>query len=162
MMQAELTEQLGYEKNESEEKETPNRRNRKSSKTLRTDQGPMEIDVPRDRDSEFEPKVIAKHQIDVSPELISRVTDEVKEMVEEWRNRPLDPIYPVIFLDALRVNIRDKEHISKKAVYLALAIHMDGQKEHRDTKYRTGCGLRVMRALSFGSSTEPAGRRFSS
>jgi transposase-like protein len=61
MMQAELTEQLGYKKNESGQKETNNRRNGKSTKTLRTDQGPMDITVPRDRDGEFEPKVIPKH-----------------------------------------------------------------------------------------------------
>ena len=160
-MQAELTEQIGYEKSESGEKPTENRRNGKSSKTLRTDQGPMEIKVPRDRDGEFEPQIVAKHQrewrgfddkilsmyglglstqaiqenlkeiynVDVSPELISRVTDEVKGLVEEWRNRPLEPFYPVIFFDALRVNIRDEGHISKKSVYLALAIRGDGQKE---------------------------------
>jgi transposase-like protein len=160
-MQAELTEQIGYEKSESGEKPTENRRNGKSSKTLRTDQGPMEIKVPRDRDGEFEPQIVAKHQrewrgfddkilsmyglglstqaiqenlkeiynVDVSPELVSRVTDEVKGLVEEWRNRPLEPFYPVIFFDALRVNIRDEGHISKKAVYLALSIRLDGQKE---------------------------------
>jgi len=160
-MQAELTEQIGYEKSEIGEKETENRRNGKSTKTLRTDQGPMEIAVPRDREGEFEPQIIAKHQrewrgfdnkilsmyglgmstqgiqenlkeiynVDVSPELISRVTDEVKGLVEEWRNRPLEPFYPVIFFDALRVNIRDEGHISKKAIYLALAIRLDGQKE---------------------------------
>jgi len=161
MMQAELTEQIGYEKSEPGEKQTDSRRNGKSSKTLRTDQGPMDIDVPRDRDGEFEPKVIPKHQrewrgfdnkilsmyglglstkaiqenlkeiynVEVSPELISRVTDEVKGLVEEWRNRPLEPFYPVIFFDALRVNIRDEGQVSKKAVYLALAIRLDGQKE---------------------------------
>jgi len=160
-MQAELTEQIGYEKSEPGEKPTENRRNGKSSKTLRTDQGPMEIEVPRDRDGEYEPQIVAKHQrewrgfddkilsmyglglstkaiqenlkdiynVDVSPELISRVTDEVKELVEEWRNRPLEPLYPVLFLDALRVNIRDEGHVTKKAIYLALAIRMDGQKE---------------------------------
>jgi len=62
MMQAELTEQLGYEKSESGEKQTENRRNGKTSKTLRTDQGPMEIEVPRDRNGEFEPKVVQKHR----------------------------------------------------------------------------------------------------
>jgi transposase-like protein len=160
-MQAELTEQIGYSKSESGEKPTDNRRNGKSSKTLRTDQGPMEIEVPRDRDGEYDPQIVAKHQrewrgfddkilsmyglglstqaiqenlkeiynIDVSPELISRVTDEVKGLVEEWRNRPLEPLYPVVFFDALRVNIRDEGHISKKSVYLALAIRADGQKE---------------------------------
>ena len=161
MMQAELTDQLGYEKSKSGEKQTENRSNGKTSKTLRTDQGLMEIEVPRDRDGEFEPKVIPKHQrewrgfddkilsmyalglstkaiqenikdiynVDISPELVSRVTDEVKGLVEEWRNRPLDPFCPVIFFDALRVNIRDEGHVRKKAVYIALAIRLDGQKE---------------------------------
>jgi transposase-like protein len=161
MMQAELSEQLGYEKNESGQKETNNRWNGKSTKTLRTDQGPMDITVPRDRDGEFEPKVIPKHQregrgfddkilamyshgmstqgiqatikdiynVDISPELVSRVPDEVKGMVEEWRSRPLEPVYPVIFFDALRVNIRDEGHVSKKAVYITLAIRLDDQKE---------------------------------
>ena len=160
-MQAELTEQIGYEKNEFGEKGTENRRNGKSTKTLRTDQGPMEIEVPRDREGEFEPAIIPKHQrewrgfddkilsmyglgmstqgiqenlkeiynVDVSPELISRVTDEVKGLVEEWRNRPLEMFYPIIFFDALRVNIRDEGHVSKKSIYLALAIRLDGQKE---------------------------------
>jgi transposase-like protein len=160
-MQTELTEQIGYEKSEAGEKATSNRRNGKSAKTLRTDQGPMEIDVPRDRDGEYEPQIVGKHQrewrgfddkilsmyglglstkaiqenlkeiynVDVSPELISRVTDEVKGLVEEWRNRPLEPFYPVVFLDALRVSIRDEGHVSKKSVYLALAIRLDGQKE---------------------------------
>src|SRR5215471_16135798 len=160
-MQTEMTEQLGYEKNQSGEKETENRRNGTSTKTLRTDQGPMEIEVPRDRNGGYEPQIIPKHQrewrgfddkilsmyglglstkaiqanlkdiynVDVSPELISRVTDEVKGLVEEWRNRPLEPFYPVVFFDALRVNIRDEGHVCKKAIYLALAIRLDGQKE---------------------------------
>jgi transposase-like protein len=121
----------------------------------------MDIAVPRDRDGEFEPKVIPKHQrewrgfddkilamysrgmstqgiqaaikdiynVDISPELVSRVTDEVKGMVQEWRNRPLEPFYPVIFFDALRVNIRDEGHVSKKAVYITPAIRLDGRKE---------------------------------
>jgi transposase-like protein len=121
----------------------------------------MEIGVPRDREGEFEPKIIPKHQrewrgfddkllsmyglglstkaiqenikeiynVEISAELVSRVTDEVKGLVDEWRNRPLEPFYPVVFLDALRVNIRDEGHVSKKAVYIALAIRLDGQKE---------------------------------
>ena len=161
MMEAELTEQIGYEKSESGEKATTNRRNGKSIKTLRTDQGPMEIEIPRDRDGEFAPQIVPKHQrewrgfdnkilsmyalglstkaiqenlkeiynVEVSPELISRVTDEVKGLVEEWRSRPLEAMYPVIFLDALRMNIRDEGHVSKKSVYIALAVRLDGQKE---------------------------------
>jgi transposase-like protein len=160
-MQAELSEQIGYEKSASGEKPTANRRNGTSSKTLRTDQGPMEISIPRDRNGEFEPTIIGKHQrewrgfddkilsmyslglstrgiqenikeiynVDISPELVSRVTDEVKGLVDEWRHRPLETFYPVIFFDALRVNIRDEGHVSKKAIYLALAIRLDGQKE---------------------------------
>jgi transposase-like protein len=160
-MQAELTEELGYEKSESGSKETGNRRNGKTSKTIRTDQGPMDIEVPRDRNGDFKPVIIPKHQrewrgfddkilsmyslgmstqgiqenikeiynVDISPELVSRVTDEVKGLVEEWRSRPLEPFYPVVFFDALRVNIRDEGHIIKKAVYMALSIRLDGQKE---------------------------------
>jgi len=154
-----MTERLGYVKNQSGEKETENRRNGASSKTLRTDQGAMEIEVPRDRKGDFEPRIIPKHQrewrgfdekilsmyslglstntiqenlkeiynVDVSLELISRVTDEVKGLVEEWRNRPLEPFYPVLFFDASLVNIRDEGHVRKKAIYLALAIGLDGK-----------------------------------
>jgi transposase-like protein len=128
---------------------------------LRTDQGPMEIAVPRDREGEFEPQIVGKHQrewrgfddkilamyshgmstqgipaaaksiyhVDISPELASRVTDEVKGLVEEWRSRPLDALYPVVFFDALRVNIRDEGRVGKKSVYSALAVRLDGQKE---------------------------------
>jgi transposase-like protein len=160
-MQAELTEHLGYEKHDQGKKQVKNRRNGKTTKELRTDQGPMPVEIPRDRDGSFEPQIIPKHQrefrgfddkilsmyalglttrpiqdhlkdiyaVEVSPELISRVTDEVKELVSEWRSRPLEPFYPVLFLDALRVNIRDGATVVKKAVYLALAIRIDGQKE---------------------------------
>jgi transposase-like protein len=69
------------------------------------------------------------YAVDVSPELISRVTDEVKELAAEWRGRALEPFYPVLFLDALRVTIRDGAAVVKKSVYLALALRLDGQKE---------------------------------
>lgn len=67
--------------------------------------------------------------LDVSPDLISRVTDAVLDEVKEWQNRPLDPLYPVVFLDALRVKIRDDGLVRNKAVYVALALNMDGDKE---------------------------------
>jgi transposase-like protein len=170
-MEAELTEHLGYEKSDQGEKTTANRRNGKTDKTLRTDSGPMTVEIPRDREGTFEPLIVPKHQrefkglddkilsmyalglttrqitetqfprspqgnrginadaVDVSPELISRETDEVKELAAEWRGRPLEPSYPVLFLDALRVNIRDGGTVVKKSVYLALAIRLDGQKD---------------------------------
>jgi transposase-like protein len=160
-MEAELTGHLGYEKHDRGKKTNENRRNGKTTKELRTDDGPMTIEVPRDREGRFEPQIVPKHQrefrgfddkipsmyalglttrqiqdhlkeiyaVEVSPELISRVTDEVKELAAEWRSRPLEPMYPVLFLDALRVNIREGSTVVKKSVYLALAIRIDGQKE---------------------------------
>jgi putative transposase len=160
-MGAELSEQLGYEKNDQKPKKTSNRRNGSSSKTVRTEQGPMDISVPRDRDAEYEPIIIPKNQrdfkgfddkilsmysrgmttreiashlkeiygTDVSPELISRATDSVKDLLDEWRSRPLEPFYPVVFLDALVIPVKDDSKIQKKAFFLALAIRMDGQKE---------------------------------
>ncbi|MDR0376677.1 MAG: transposase, partial [Spirochaetaceae bacterium] len=126
-MEAELTEHLGYEKHGRGKKSSENRRNGKTSKELRTDDGPMAIEVPRDRAGSFEPQIVPKRQrefrgfddkilsmyalglatrqiqdhlkeiyaVEVSPELISRATDEVKELVSEWRGRPLERFYPV-------------------------------------------------------------------
>jgi transposase-like protein len=160
-MQAEMTDQIGYEKNDQTKKTTTNRRNGASKKTLRTDQGPLDIEIPRDRKGAFEPVIVPKHQkdfkgfddkilsmysrgmttreiaghlkeiygTDVSPELISRATDSVKELLDDWRGRSLEPFYPVLFLDALVINVKDGAHIVKKSIYLALAIRLDGQKE---------------------------------
>ena len=132
-----------------------------SSKRVLTQDGEVEIAVPRDRAGSFEPQLIAKGQtrfdgfddkilslyargmtvreiqghlaelyaIDVSPDLISRVTDAVLDEVREWQNRPLDPVYPVVFFDALRVKIRDEGLVKNKAVYVALALNPDGEKE---------------------------------
>ena len=126
-----------------------------------TDDGPVAIDVPRDRDGSFEPRLIGKHErrftgfddkiialhargltvreiqaflsemyaLDVSPDLISTVTDVVSAEVATWQSRPLDPMYPVIFFDALRVKIRDEAAVRSKAVYLALAVLRDGTRE---------------------------------
>lgn len=160
-MEAELTHQLGYSKNGNAASTTSNRRNGKSKKTLRSEHGPIDVQIPRDRDGLYEPQIIPKHSrefkgfddkilsmyshgmtvreisshlkdiygMDVSPDLISRVTDSVKELLEEWRRRPLEAFYPVVFLDALQVNVREDAKVVKKAVYLALAIKKDGTKE---------------------------------
>mgnify|MGYP000162136326 CR=1 FL=1 len=69
------------------------------------------------------------YQVDVSPELISRATDSVKELLDTWRNRTLDPLYPIVFLDAIMLNVRDDGKVAKKALYLALGITITGKKE---------------------------------
>src|SRR6516165_4364007 len=145
---AELTEHLGYEKGDPAGRGSGNNRNGSSAKTVLIQDGEIEIAVPRDRAASFEPLLIAKGQTrfdgfdekiqghlaelygtDVSPDLISRVTDAVLEEVRDWQNRPLDPVYPVVFLDALRVKIRDEGLVKNKAVYVALALNPDGEKD---------------------------------
>src|ERR1700738_2489305 len=158
---AELSEHLGYEKGDPAGRGSGNSRNGTSAKTVLTDDGEIDIAVPRDRAGSFEPLLIAKGQTrfdgfdekilslyargmtvreiqghlaelygtEVSPDLISRVTDAVLDEVREWQSRPLDPVYPVIFFDALRVKIRDEGLVRNKAVYVALALNSDGEKE---------------------------------
>ena len=158
---AELSNHLGYEKGDPAGRGTGNNRNGTSSKTLLTEDGEVEIAVPRDRVGSFEPQLIPKGQtrfdgfdekilslyargmtvreiqghlaelygVEVSPDLVSRVTDAVLDEVREWQNRPLDPVYPVVFFDALRVKIRDEGLVKNKAVYVALAFNTEGGKE---------------------------------
>ncbi len=160
-MDAEMTSHLGYEKIDQAEKETTNRRNGKTSKTLRSDQGPLEIEVPRDREGEFEPEIVPKHQRDfkgfddkilsmyargmttreiaghlkeiygteVSPELISRATDSVKELLDDWRTRTLESFDPILFLDALVINVREDGKVARKSIYMALTINLEGGPE---------------------------------
>jgi putative transposase len=160
-LSAELTEHLGYEKGDPAGRGTGNSRNGTSAKTLLTDDGAVDISVPRDRAATFEPKLVPKGQsrfdgfddkilslyargmtvreiqghlfelyrVEVSPDLISRVTDAVLEEVRDWQNRPLDPVYPAVFFDALRVKIRDEGLVKNKAVYIALALNAEGEKE---------------------------------
>jgi putative transposase len=157
---AELTHHLGYEKGDPAGRGSGNHRNGPYPKSVLTEDGTVEIDVPRDRNSTFEPQVVPKGEtrldgfddkiislyargltvreiqghlrdlsaVDVSPDLISRVTDAVPDEVREWQNRPLDAIYPVVFFDALRVKIRDESVVKNKAVYLALALDCEGHK----------------------------------
>jgi transposase-like protein len=158
---AELTSHLGYEKGDRVGKAASNVRNGSSKKTLLGEDGPVEIEVPRDREGSFEPQMIRKGQrrfdgfdqkilamyargmtvrdiqaflkeqygADVSPDLISTVTDAVLDEVKAWQERPLDALYPVVFMDALRVKIRDEGTVKNKAIYLALGVGRDGQKE---------------------------------
>jgi transposase-like protein len=161
---AEMTHYLGYDKGQApqpKDRKHKNHRNGTSKKTLLSEDGKLEIEVPRDRAGEFEPQFIPKGQrrfggfdqkiiamyaqgmtvreiqrfleeqykVEVSADLISTVTDSVLEDVLEWQNRPLDPMYAVVFFDALRVKIRDEGTVKNKAVYLALGIQRDGTKD---------------------------------
>jgi putative transposase len=141
--------------------ESGNSRNGYGSKTVLTETGRMELAIPRDRQSSFDPQLIAKYQrrfpgfdekivsmyargmstreiaghvrdlygVDVSPDLISAVTDTVLEEVAAWQARPLELVYPVVFFDALRVKIRDEGLVRNKAVHIALGVRADGTKE---------------------------------
>ncbi|MFK4531862.1 putative transposase [Bradyrhizobium ottawaense] len=158
---AELTHHLGYEKGDPAGRGSGNSRNGTSSKALLTDDGEIEIEVPRDRAGTFEPVIVAKGQTrfdgfdekiislygrgmtvreiqghlaelygtEVSPDLISKVTDAILDELREWQSRPLEAIYPVVFFDALRVKIRDEGMVKNKAVYVVLGITASGEKD---------------------------------
>ena len=141
--------------------EAGNSRNGYGRKTVTTETGRIELDIPRDRQATFDPQLIAKYQrrfpgfdekivsmyargmsareivghlrdlygIDVSPDLVSAVTDAVLEEIAAWQARPLEPVYPLVFFDALRVKVRDEGIVRNKAVHIALGVRADGAKE---------------------------------
>lgn len=161
MLEAEMTEHLGYEANDPKGRGSGNTRNGHSLKTVTTDTGSIEVRVPRDRKGLFEPKLIPKHHrrldgfddkvlamyargmsvrdieghlrelygIDVSPDLISRVTDSVMDEVRDWQSRQIDAVYPILYIDALFVHVRESGTVVKKAVYVALGVALDGTRE---------------------------------
>ncbi len=161
ILQAEMTEHLGYEKHGVDGRGSGNSRNGTSAKTVLTDSSELSIEVPRDRDGSFEPQLIPKrrrrlpgfddkvialysrglsvrdiqtqleelYEVDVSPSLISRVTDAVMDDVSKWQGRPLSPVWPIVYLDALVVKVRDSGTVGSKSVYLALGVNMEGRKE---------------------------------
>ena len=160
-MEVELTDHLGYEPHAEPPGGAGNTRNGSTPKTLLTEQGPVPIQTPRDRNSSFEPKIVRKRQrrfqgfddkilalysrglstrdieahleemygVKVSRELISKVTDAVMDDVREWAKRPLEDVYPVIFLDALVLKIREGGSVQRRACYLALGVTLDGDRD---------------------------------
>jgi putative transposase len=160
-LEGEMTDHLGYEKHASEGRDRGNSRNGKTSKRVKTGDDEVEIEVPRDRDGSFDPKLVPKgrrrlpgfddkvialyargmttreiqdglkeiYSVDVSPTLISAVTDSVLEDVKAWQSRPLDAVYPIVYLDAIHVKMRSSGHVQNTAVYVALAINLEGKKE---------------------------------
>ena len=160
-LEGEMTDHLGYEKHAPEGRDGGNSRNGRTRKRIRTGTDEHEIEVPRDRDGDFEPKLVPKgrrrlpgfddkvialyargmttreiqdglqeiYGVEVSPSLISAVTDSVLEDVKAWQARPLDAVYPIVYLDAIHVKMRSSGHVQNTAVYLALAITLEGKKE---------------------------------
>jgi putative transposase len=158
---AELTHHLGYAPGADKPADASNHRNGATGKTVLTEDGPLRIEVPRDRAGSFEPLLIPKcerrftgfddkivamyargmtmreiqgflaeqYATEVSPEFISSVTDAVMSEVTAWQARPLEPMYPVVFFDALRVKIREDAVVRNKAIYLALGVHSDGTRD---------------------------------
>ena len=158
---AELGHHLGYAAGADRPEDATNHRNGRSGKTVLTDDGPLRLDIPRDRDGSFAPILVPKHErrftgfddkiiamyargmtvreiqgfltdqygTDVSPNFISSVTDAVMDEITVWQSRPLEPMYPVVFFDALRIKIRDEGVVRNKAIYLALGMLSDGTRD---------------------------------
>lgn len=161
MLEAELDHELGYEKHDVANKQTPNSRNGKSKKTITSEYGEQEIRVPRDRNGEFEPMIVKKHQsnvtgiedqiiamyakgvstrdiqdhlnhlygIEVSPTMISNVTNKLIPLIKEWQNRPLQGVYAVVFMDAIHFKVKQDGAIVNKAAYMVIGIDLDGNKD---------------------------------
>lgn len=159
-LEGEMDAHLGYGKHDPAGRDGGNSRNGKRSKTVLTEVGPVQIEVPRDRDASFSPQIVRKRQrrldgvdgivlslsakglttgeisahlaevygASVSKETISAITDRVLESMAEWQNRPLDSVYPVIFIDAIRVKIRDG-NVVNRPIYLALGVTVDGARD---------------------------------
>jgi putative transposase len=159
-LEGELDDHLGYAKHDPAGRDGGNSRNGHRSKTVITEAGPVEISVPRDRDSSFEPKLVAKRQrrltgvedmvislsakglthgeisahlqeiygAEVSKQTITAITDRVMDGMAEWQNRPLDPVYAVVFVDAIMVKVREGQ-VANRPVYLALGVTADGERD---------------------------------
>src|SRR5438270_11507563 len=160
-LDGELTHHLGYEKHDAAGDNSGNSRNGTTPKTLRGKRGQVQIEVPRDRNSEFEPQLVKKNQtrfdgldaeiislyargmtlseiqghleeiygVEVSPSLISTVTDAVLDEVRACQSRPLDAVYPILYLDALQVKVKSQGRVVNKAIYLAFGVNLQGLKE---------------------------------
>jgi len=160
-LEGEMTHHLGYSKHSPAGKNSGNSRNGRNRKNVKTGHGELAIEVPRDRNGEFEPIIIEKgrrrfdgfddkilsmyargmtvrdiqghlediYGVEVSPTLISDVTDAVLEEVKEWQSRPLEEVYPIMYLDAIRVKIRDQGHVVNKAVHMVIGVDMNGKKD---------------------------------
>jgi len=161
LLELEMEEHLGYVRHDAAGRGSGNSRNGLSSKTVRGDFGEIEIETPRDRNSSFEPKIVAKRQrsmgnfseavislyargmttreieqhiqemygVEISPQFVSRATEELQQQIAEWQSRPLERVYPIIFVDGLRVAVRTDKGVLKKCVYTVLGVSLSGKQE---------------------------------
>lgn len=161
MLEAELSAELGYEKYEAKGRNSGNNRNGKYKRKLRSSGGEVEVAVPRDRNGDFEPKLLHKYEtssneledkiitlyakglsvrdihdslqemygVDVSASTISTITEKVLPLVESWQNRRLDAVYPLIYLDGIYVNLKREGRVERTAVYVVLAVNLEGRKD---------------------------------
>ena len=159
--QGELKNHLGYEKHDPAGNNSGNSRNGLLPKTILTEHGKQQVQIPRDRNGTFEPILLPKYQrrlgafddmvvslygrgltqaqisahikeiygVEMSVELISNITDEVAADVVAWRTRPLSRVYPVVYLDGLRVNVKTNGRVDTRVIYVAIGINMNGLKE---------------------------------
>ena len=160
-LEAELTAHLGYEAGQAPPGGVGNSRNGRPAKTVISDQGPLRISSPRDRNGTFEPQIVRKRQTrwvgfdekvislyargltvreiqahlaeiygtEISPDLISKITDAVIEDAKAWQNRPLERLYPIVYLDALVIKIREAQAVRNFACYVAIGVNLEGQRE---------------------------------
>lgn len=160
-LELEMEEHLGYPRHAAEGRGSGNSRNGTSTKTVRGDFGEIEIETPRDRTGDFEPKLVAKRQtsvgnftetvislyargmstreieehvqqiygVEISPQFVSRATEQLQQQIVDWQSRPLERIYPVIFVDGLRVAVRTEKGVLKKCVYTVLGVNAAGRQE---------------------------------
>lgn len=174
-LEAEMSEHLGYEPGDPAGRGTGNSRNGKTSKTVATTNGPLDMRVPRDRNSTFEPRIVPKHArrvgniedmilslysrgmttrdieahlleiygINASRELISNVTEVVVDEIKAWQSRPLDEVYPIVYVDGIRIRVKDAGVVTTKVAYLAIGVDVEGRK------HALGCWIQDTEGAKF-------------
>ncbi|WP_328609104.1 IS256 family transposase [Amycolatopsis sp. NBC_00345] len=174
-LQAELTDHLGYDAGDPAGHGSGNSRNGKSRKTVSTTNGPVDIEVPRDRNGSFEPAIVPKrarrigniddmipslyshgmttrdieahlrevYGVNASRELISNITDVVVDEIKAWQSRPLDEVYPILYVDGIRIRVKDNGVVTTKVAYLAIGVDVDGRK------HALGCWIQDTEGAKF-------------
>lgn len=174
-LEAEMSEHLGYEVGDPAGRGTGNSRNGKTSKTVATTNGPLDMRIPRDRNSTFEPRIVPKHArrvgniedmilslysrgmttrdieahlseiygINASRELISNVTEVVVDEIKAWQTRPLDEVYPIVYVDGIRIRVKDAGVVTTKVAYLAIGVDVEGRK------HALGCWIQDTEGAKF-------------